>query len=256
MQEKQINILEKQKELLETEKENSEKRFDILLDVLDKYLNPDQGESNSDVWKELAHTEGATYKNGVWTNKDGKAIDIDKLLETSGTAKKDDKQNGFAEGKKPTNSKDLLKGSSPKAKDTIIIGNLERQDIGDETSKISETEGKKPEEKAGSAIESFFSNLEKKLGLKDGSLSLDKVSDVLNGSNKMGYNPYANMTERVGTVGSEYANANNVNNNNVTNITIGDIVINNPVGNSDDLAKELRANLHNAADKIIYSNLR
>ena len=98
--------------------------------------------------------------------------------------------------------------------------------------------------------------MEKKLGLKDGSLSLDKVSDVLNGSNKMGYNPYAAMTERVGTVGSEYANANNVNNNNVTNITIGDIVINNPVGNSDDLAKELRANLHNAADKIIYSNLR
>ena len=256
MQEKQTSILEDQKELLETEKDNSEKRFDILLDVLDKYLNPDQGESNSDVWKELAHTEGATYKNGVWTDKDGKAIDIDKLLETSGTAKKDDKQNGFAEGKKPTNSKDLLKGSSPKVKDTIIIGNLERKDIGDETSKISETEGKKPEEKAGSVVESFFSNLEKKLGLKDGSLSLDKVSDVLNGSNKMGYNPYANMTERVGTVGSEYANANNVNNNNVTNITIGDIVINNPVGNSDDLAKELRANLHNAADKIIYSNLR
>lgn len=254
--EQQTSILEEQKDLLETEKDNSEKRFDILLDVLDEYLNPDQGESNSDVWKELAHLEGATYKNGVWTDKDGKAIDIDKLLETSGTAKKDDKQNGFAEGKKPTNSKDLLKGSSPKAKDTIIIGNLERQDIGDETSKISETEGKKPEEKAGSAIESFFSNLEKKLGLKGGSLSLDKVSDVLNGSNKMGYNPYANMTERVGTVGSEYANANNVNNNNVTNITIGDIVINNPVGNSDDLAKELRANLHNAADKIIYSNLR
>lgn len=256
MQEKQTSILEDQKDLLETEKDNSEKRFDILLDVLDKYLNPDQGKSNSDVWKELAHTEGATYKNGVWTDKDGKAIDIDKLLETSGTAKKDDKQNGFAEGKKPTNSKDLLKGSSPKVKDTIIIGNLERQDIGDETSKISETEGKKPEEKAGSAIESFFSNLEKKLGLKDGSLSLDKVSDVLNGSNKMGYNPYVNMTERVGTVGSEYANANNVNNNNAANITIGDIVINNPVGNSDDLAKELRANLHNAADKIIYSNLR
>ena len=254
--EQQTSILEEQKDLLETEKDNSEKRFDILLDALDKYLNPDQGESNSDVWKMLAHLEGATYKNGVWTDKDGKAIDIDKLLETSGTAKKEDKQNGFAEGKKPTNSKDLLKGSSPKVKDTIIIGNLERKDIGDETSKISETEGKKPEEKAGSAIESFFSNLEKKLGLKDGSLSLDKVSDVLNGSNKMGYNPYANMTERVGTVGSEYANANNVNNNNAANITIGDIVINNPVGNSDDLAKELRANLHNAADRIIYSNLR
>ena len=268
MQEKQINILEKQKQALEdvktkeseaydsiidnleTEKENSEKRFDILLDALDKYLNPDQGESNSDVWKMLAHLEGATYKNGVWTDKDGKAIDIDKLLETSGTAKKED---NLGVGKKPDDTRDALKGSLRKDnnKDDVIRGHLTRQNIGNETSDVKDVA-----DTTGSVIESFFSNLEKKLGLKDGSLSLDKVSDVLNGSNKMGYNPYANMTERVGTVGSEYANANNVNNNNVTNITIGDININNPVGNSDDLAKELRANLHNAADKIIYSNLR
>lgn len=268
MQEKQINILEKQKQALEdvktkeseaydsiidnleTEKENSEKRFDILLDVLDKYLNPDQGESNSDVWKMLAHLEGATYKNGVWTDKDGKAIDIDKLVNTVETAKKED---NLGVGKKPDDTRDALKGSLRKDnnKDDVIRGHLTRQNIGNETSDVKDVA-----DTTGSVVESFFSNLEKKLGLKDGSLSLDKVSDVLNGSNKMGYNPYAAMTERVGTVGSEYANANNVNNNNAANITIGDIVINNPVGNSDDLAKELRANLHNAADKIIYSNLR
>lgn len=247
--EQQTSILEEQKDLLETEKDNSEKRFDILLDVLDEYLNPDQGESNSDVWKELAHTEGATYKNGVWTDKDGKAIDINKLLETSETAKKED---NLGVGKKPDDTRDALKGSLRKDnnKDDVIRGHLTRQNIGNETSDVKDVA-----DTTGSVVESFFSNLEKKLGLKDGSLSLDKVSSVLNGSNKMGYNPYAAMTERVGTVGSEYANANNVNNN-VTNITIGDIVINNPVGNSDDLAKELRANLHNAADKIIYSNLR
>ena len=247
--EQQTSILEEQKDLLETEKDNSEKRFDILLDVLDEYLNPDQGESNSDVWKELAHTEGATYKNGVWTDKDGKAIDINKLLETSETAKKED---NLGVGKKPDDTRDALKGSLRKDnnKDDVIRGHLTRQNIGNETSDVKDVA-----DTTGSVVESFFSNLEKKLGLKDGSLSLDKVSDVLNGSNKMGYNPYAAMTERVGTVGSEYANANNVNNN-VTNITIGDIVINNPVGNSDDLAKELRANLHNAADRIIYSNLR
>ena len=270
IQERQINILEEQKDLLEqakdkeskaydsiidnleTEKDNSEKRFDILLDVLDKYLNPDQGESNSDVWKELAHTEGATYKNGVWTDKDGKAINIDELVNTVETAKKDDKQTNTATNTNTDNKQSKTNGKSGKD-EVIISGNLERVDIGGDE---SEVKGKKSEEKAGSAIESFFSNLEKKLGLKDGSLSLDKVSDVLNGSNKMGYNPYAAMTERVGTVGSEYTNANNVNNNNAANITIGDIVINNPVGNSDDLAKELRANLHNAADRIIYSNLR
>ncbi len=268
IQEQQINILEEQKDLLEkakdkeseaydsiidnleTEKENSEKRFDILLDVLDKYLNPDQGESNSDVWKMLAHLEGATYKNGVWTDKDGKAIDIDKLVNTVETAKKED---NLGVGKKPDDTRDALKGSLRKGnnKDDVIRGHLTRQNIGNETSDVKDVA-----DTTGSVVESFFSNLEKKLGLKDGSLSLDKVSDVLNGSNKMGYNPYAAMTERVGTVGSEYANANNVNNNNAANITIGDIVINNPVGNSDDLAKELRANLHNAANKIIYSNLR
>ena len=248
--EQQTSILEDQKELLETEKDNSEKRFDILLDVLDKYLNPDQGESNSDVWKELAHTEGATYKNGVWTDKDGKVIDIDELINTVETAKKEDK---LGVGKKPDDTRDALKGSLRKDnnKDDVIRGRLTRQNIGNETSDVKDVA-----DTTGSVVESFFSNLEKKFGLKDGTLTTDKVSSVLNGSNKMGYNPYAAMIERVGTVGSEYANANNVNNNNVTNITIGDIVINNPVGNSDDLAKELRANLHNAADKIIYSNLR
>ena len=247
--EQQTSILEEQKDLLETEKENSEKRFDILLDVLDKYLNPDQGESNSDVWKELAHTEGATYKNGVWTDKDGKAIDIDKLVNTVETAKKDD---NLGVGKKPDDTRDALKGSLRKDnnKDDVIRGHLTRQNIGNETSDVKDVA-----DTTGSAIESFFSNLEKKLGLKDGSLSLDKVSDVLNGSNKMGYNPYAAMTERVGTVGSEYTNANNVNNNNAANITIGDIVINNPVGNSDDLAKELMLNIPIAFQKQMYSNL-
>ena len=242
--EQQTSILEEQKDLLETEKDNSEKRFDILLDALDKYLNPDQGESNSDVWKMLAHLEGATYKNGVWTDKDGKAIDIDKLVNTVETAKKDDKQTDNNQSK--TDSKN--------GKDEVVIsGNLQKLNIGGE---VSEAKGKKPEETTNSAIDLFFSNLEKKAGLASGTLTADKVSNVLNGSGKMKYDSYAAMTERFGTVGSEYANANNVNNNNAANITIGDIVINNPVGNSDDLAKELRANLHNAADKIIYSNLR
>ena len=216
---------------------------------MDKYLNPDQGESNSDVWKELAHTEGATYKNGVWTDKDGNVIDIDELINTIETAKKEDSQNGFAEGKKPTNSKDLLKGSASKAKDTIIIGNLERIDIGDET---SETQGKKPEEKSGSAIESFFANLEKKLGLKDGSLNLENAMQMFSGSNIEKYNPYASAISKSGMV----ANENYINNNKSNSVSFnGDIVINNPVGNGNDLAKELMADLPNAFQKQMYSNL-
>lgn len=38
--------------------------------------------------------------------------------------------------------------------------------------------------------------------------------------------------------------------------TIGDIVINSPVGDSNDLAKELRLNLQNAFEKQMYSNLK
>ena len=266
IQEQQINILEEQKELLEqakdkeseaydsiidnleTEKDNNEKRFDILLDALDEYLNPDQGESNSDVWKELAHTEGATYKNGVWTDKDGKAIDIDELVNTVETAKKDDKQTNTENNTNNNQSKT----DSKNGKDEVIIsGNLEKLNIGDET---SETECKKPEEKVGSAIESFFSNLEKNLGLKSGSLSLDKVSDVLSSSSTMKFDPYESMKQRSG-VGAYREYTSNVNNNNAANITIGDIVINNPIGNSDDLAKELMSDLPNAFQKQMYSNL-
>ena len=50
---------------------------------------------------------------------------------------------------------------------------------------------------------------------------------------------------------------NNVNNNNnAANVTVGDIVINNPVGNSDDLAKELALNIPIAFQKQMYSNLK
>lgn len=265
LQEQQINILEEQKDLLEqakdkeseaydsiidnleTEKENSEKRFDILLDALDEYLNPDQGESNSDVWKELAHTEGATYKNGVWTDKDGNVIDIDELINTVETAKKEDKQTNTA-----TNTNADNKTDSKNGKDEVIIsGNLERQDIGDET---SETKGKKPEEKAGSAIESFFSNLEKNFNIPSGTLNLENAMKILNNSPIMKFDPYESMKQRSG-VGADREYTSNVNNNRATNVNIGDIVVNNPVGNSDDLAKELVRDLPNAFQKQMYSNL-
>ena len=269
IQEQQINILEEQKDLLEqakdkeseaydsiidnleTEKENSEKRFDILLDALDKYLNPDQGESNSDVWKELAHTEGATYKNGVWTDKDGNVIDIDELVNTVETAKKEDKQTNTATNTNADNKQSKTNGKSGKD-EVIISGNLERVDIGGET---SETQDKKPEEKAGSVVESFFSSLEKKFNMPSGSLNLENAMQIFNNSPMMKFDPYESMKQRSG-VGADREYVSNVNNNRATNVNIGDIVVNNPVGNSDDLAKELRANLHNAADKIIYSNLR
>lgn len=255
LQEQQINILEEQKqaledakdkasesydriiENLETEKENGEKRFDILLDVLDRYLNPDNSESNSDVWKTLAHIEGAIYKDGTWKDKDGNVIDIDKLLETVETDKNEDKQTD-TDNKDKDNPKD----------DTVISGTLTRQDIGDEEPDVKD--------KTESAIDTFFSNLEKKLNMPSGSINLENAMQVFRNSPMMNFNPYGAMNDRTGLANKEYVS--NVNNqqSNVTSTFTGDIVINNPVGNSDDLAKELALNIPIAFQKQMYSNLK
>ena len=254
LQEQQINILEEQKqaledaknkasesydkiiENLETEKENGEKRFDILLDVLDRYLNPDNGESNSDVWKTLAHIEGAKYEDGTWKDKDGNVIDIDKLLETVETDKTEDKQTD-TDNKTKDNPKD----------DTVISGKLTRQDIGDEEPDIKD--------KTESAIDTFFANLEKKLNMPSGSINLENAMQVFRNSPMMNFNPYGAMNDRTGLANKEYVN--NVNNQqNITPTFTGDIVINNPVGNSDDLAKELALNIPIAFQKQMYSNLK
>lgn len=266
MQEKQINILEKQKQALEdvktkeseaydsiidnleTEKDNSEKRFDILLDVLDKYLNPDQGESNSDVWKMLAHLEGATYKNGVWTDKDGKAIDIDKLVNTVETAKKEDKQtdteNNINNGNTSNNTKD----------NGIISGNITRLSLGSNNAETDNV-ANNITDKIETGIVDCFTLFEKKYNIPSGSLTLDKVSSVLNGSFLMRYNdePFKHQSD-VGINEKYSSNVNNNKNNNSVSFN-GDIVINNPVSNSDDLAKELMLNIPIAFQKQMYSNL-
>ena len=252
LQEQQINILEEQKqaledakdkasesydriiENLEIEKENGEKRFNKLIEKLDEYLNPNNGESNSDVWKAIAKLEGGKYENGIYTDKDGNVIDIDKLLET---AKNEDKQTD-TDNKTKDNSKD----------DTVISGTLTRQDIGDEEPDIKG--------KTESAIDTFFSNLEKKLNIPSGSINLENAMQVFRNSPMMNFNPYGAMNDRTGLANKEYVN--NVNNqqSNVTSTFTGDIVINNPVGNSDDLAKELIMNIPIAFQKQMYSNLK
>ena len=89
--------------------------------------------------------------------------------------------------------------------------------------------------------------------MKSGTLTIEKVQGLLTSSH---FDPYSSMKDRTGVTGNrEYVN--NVNNNNsASNITVGDIHINNPVGNSDDLAKELMMNLPNAFQKQMYTNLK
>ena len=99
--EQQINILEDQKDALESakdkqseafdtiisdlesEKEAGERRFDILLKVLDDYLNPDQSTSNVDAWSTIAKQEGVKLdKKGQWVDADGNVIDWNELSHT------------------------------------------------------------------------------------------------------------------------------------------------------------------------------
>ena len=110
-------------------------------------------------------------------------------------------------------------------------------------------------DKTESAIDTFFSNLEKKLNMPSGSINLENAMQVFRNSPMMNFNPYGAMNDRTGLANKEYvSNVNN--NNNAANVTVGDIVINNPVGNSDDLAKELALNIPIAFQKQMYSNLK
>ena len=133
----------------------------------------------------------------------------------------------------------------------VITGTMERMTFGSEKSdNENEVKGK-----TESAIDTFFSNLEKKLNMPSGSINLENAMQVFRNSPMMNFNPYGAMNDRTGLANKEYVNNVN-NNNNAANITVGDIVINNPVGNSDDLAKELALNIPIAFQKQMYSNLK
>ena len=152
------------------------------------------------------------------------------------TAKNEDKQTD-TDNKTKDNPKD----------DTVISGKLTRQDIGDEEPDVKE--------KTESAIDTFFSNLEKKLNMPSGSINLENAMQVFRNSPMMNFNPYGAMNDRTGLANKEYVS--NVNNQqNITPTFTGDININNPVGNSDDLAKELVLNIPIAFQKQMYSNLK
>lgn len=259
LKEQQINLLEDQKDLLEKtkdkqseaydaiidnlekEKEAGERQFDILLKVLDDYLNPDKSTSNIDVWSILAKTEGIKLgKNGQWVDKDGKVIDIEKLMKSSQTETDAEKNvgNNSSDNKNNTNGTKL--------------GRIERRSFGSENETELSTESETISE-TESALDKLLANWEKMFDLEKGSLTIEKAQQVLINSPTMKYNPYEAMNERMNRVyRNEYVS--NVNNNNSdSNVTFsGDININNPVTNSYDLAEDIVKNLPNAVAKQIH----
>ena len=228
-------------ENLESQKEEGERQFDILLKVLDDYLNPDKSTSNIDVWSILAKTEGIKLgKNGQWVDKDGKVIDIEKLMKSSQTETDAEKNvgNNSSDNKNNTNGTKL--GRIEKKQ----LGSENETELSTESETISETE---------SALDKLFANWEKMFNLEKGSLTIEKVQQVLINSPTMKYNPYGAMSERMNKVyRNEYVS--NVNNNNSSpiNVTMGDTIIQNPVTNSYDLAEDIVKNLPNAVAKQIH----
>ena len=124
----------------------------------------------------------------------------------------------------------------------VEIGRIEKQSFDSENT----------EDKTDSVIDSFFAKLEKMHNLEQGSLTLEKVMSILTPS--MNFNPYGAMNERINKAYSD-GYVNNVNNNNnASNVTFsGDININNPVGNANDLANEIVKTFAVKMDKKIHS---
>ncbi len=70
----QIKLVEKQKKMIE-------EKFDALIKPLDGFLDGDkQTASNTNVWDMISKISGSTYENGVWSDKDGNAININNLV--------------------------------------------------------------------------------------------------------------------------------------------------------------------------------
>lgn len=202
-------------ETLEKEQEEGERQFDILLQALDKYLNPNNTTSNADVWSELAKTEGAKYSNGTWKDKDGNIINVNDLLKN---ANKTDN----------INTDSLFKNENMQG------------------------------------AESSYDKIMVKL-LKNMSAPQTTIDKFLKGefTPEMMYlfkpnasNPFEaqHNSERWSRGIDDYKLANN--STNITSTFTGDININAPVGNSNDLAKELMMNLPNAFQNQMYTNLK
>ncbi len=240
--EKQVNSLENQKSVLEqmrdkesesydtliadieSQKEQDERQFDSLLQYLDNYLNPTGDTSNADVWSAIAKIEGATFESGKWYDKDGKVIDIDGLYSV---LEKDKEE-----------------------KTTPDVGNSR---VANEPSKVSS---------GAELIEKLLTKMGAKPDIIKGivdNLNNNRVDPRL-------YNIMFNSTQQptqdalrqfegqyhIDPNSYEVANKNTT----VSPVFNGDIVVNNPVGNSDDLARELMMNLANAIERKTYSNLK
>ncbi len=241
----EIAELEKQKEALEANKEaeiskydeminavNQQKDsqiqyWDYLIDILESYLNPDSLESSSELWdrilgdrEKVRQEQGQTIVNGqAIDNPNGKTANANEINENINNAIK-------ANTETAESNANAAKANEESAK-------AKQQE---ETTSISPEEA---EMKFAQTLGQFFMN-----GLLLANNGMTASSQFMNEQHG----------EAATAVNTNNA-VNNYNNSPITNtFTIGDIRITNPVGNSDDLAKELRMNIPISFQNQIYSN--
>ena len=199
----QIKLIEEQKKMIE-------EKFDALIKPLDDFLDGDkQTASNANVWDMISKISGSTYENGVWSDKDGNAIDINNLVAGIDDLTEQEKENS-------------KKSDVPQKKSD----STENSKTGDDKSLKAHYE----------LLAKYFQNKGMKNVTAD---SLEKYSMNLINNGLAFKNPVPNISENVATKTVAYNNSRHTEN--ITN-NIGDIVINNPVGSAEDLGKEILKN--------------
>ena len=272
--EKQINTLETQKSLLEdmrdkesesydkliedieSQKKQDERQFDILIQRLEEYLNPNSDTSNSDVWSEIAKMDGASYKNGKWVDKNGTEIDIAALIakadKKNGNNSKSD-NNPKADNNVKSNT--ISKNSTKTGNDTV--NNADEIDKGeaqtDNVNEQLETAANAMKEVAVSA-DDFVNTILNTLGVSSVKDLWAKSSNGVPDGNKM-LSEQHNTTKW--SASRDNYTINNDNKSQPVNVTFsGGINIQNPVGEVQQLAKEILLQLPTATARQIYSNLK
>lgn len=287
--EKQVNALETQKSLLEdmrdkesdsydkliedleSQKEQDERQFDILIQRLDEYLNPNSDTSNSDVWSEIAKMDGASYRNGKWVDKDGTEIDITALLSKADEIV--DSNNKVADSNNKTEN-NVKTGNDNTTADINKTDKNGATTIKDETNSEEVDKQATQTEKVNNQLETAADIIGKIAGSADDfvstilkTLGVGSVKDLRTYSSNSVPSGNQVLSSQHDTTQWSASRDNYVTNNTNQPVSMsfnGDININNPVGDVKKLANEIKNELHkeaimqipNVAMKQIHSNLR
>lgn len=213
----QIKLIEDQKKMIE-------EKFDALIKPLDDFLDGDkQTASNTNVWDMISKISGSTYENGVWSDKDGNTIDINNLVAGIDDLTEQEKENSKTSDipQKKSDSKENSKtgdGNSLRANCELLAKYFQNKGMTGVTAESLEK-----------GMKNFVNNLTFK-------------------------NTAPNLSDNANAAVKSVVYNNSRHTENISYSMNGDIVIQNPVGSAEDLAREFIKNCNAAFDKQIHTN--